>query len=343
MTDLRVLSSDCWDGYHRTIYDRMPPCVRDGTLREDELTDLDGLAHRLASWDVFHMHWPEWFLAASVPDHRRFLAALRRARVPVVWTQHNLVPHDRRTDMRPLYQLWAGAASCVIHHSYWGMARATSVYRYRTGARHKVIHHPHYGPLVRIQETREAIEAAFGLRHNVLRLAVVGAPRPGKQATLAMQAVAAAGRRDLELRVFALTGDEPVPDDPRVIATRYRTVDRAEYDSWLRACDALVMPFDPAAGLLTTGTAADAVAHGLPCLTSEWGYLTETLRDAAVVYGSTAADLASVLDGLTGTVLDKARTACRELREMYDPDRIATQTLTALREILSEVRLREHE
>jgi hypothetical protein len=49
---------------------------------------------------------------------------------------------------------------------------------------------------------------------------------------------------------------------------------------------------------LTTGQAADAVAHGIPALVSPWPYLREALGDGAIPYGRTAADLAATLDSL---------------------------------------------
>jgi glycosyltransferase involved in cell wall biosynthesis len=178
-----------------------------------------------------------------------------------------------------------------------------------------VIPHGHFGNLTTPVD-RVAVEADLGLRHGVLRLGVVGAPRPEKRADLAMAAVAASSRDDIELLV---TTAGPVPDDPRIVALPPERVSREEYNRRLAVIDVLVMPFDDGE-MLTTGTVGDAVGLGLPSLVSDWQYLAEALGEAGIPYGS---DLTRAIDTLGEERLDLARAAAVKLQAAYDWNRLA--------------------
>jgi len=130
--------------------------------------------------------------------------------------------------------------------------------------------------------------------------------------------------------VLSLRGDEEVPDDPRIVALRYEEVPRAEYDRRLAALDALVMPFDPDGEMLTTGTVADAVGHGLATLASEWAFLTEALGDAAITYGRTEDDLVACLEALTAEDLRRAAAVARSRRADLDWSHLADRTYAEL-------------
>jgi glycosyltransferase involved in cell wall biosynthesis len=160
----------------------------------------------------------------------------------------------------------------------------------------------------------------------VLRLGVIGAPRPGKRVDLVMEAVARSTREDIDLVTFSLRGNEPPPSDHRIVAERYLYVDQSEYDVWLGMIDLLVLPFD-GNHMLTTGVVADAIGRGLPCLTSAWPYLGETLGEAALPYGSSVADLRERLETLTATDIEEAAGKMAVLRQRYDWTRIGAQYL----------------
>jgi glycosyltransferase involved in cell wall biosynthesis len=123
-----------------------------------------------------------------------------------------------------------------------------------------------------------------------------------------------------------------VPADPRITVLPYVEVPRPEYDQRLRCLDALVLPLE-GASYLTTGQPADAVAAGLPCLTSGWPYLQEVLGDAAIPYGATAADLTATLDGLDDDALARAASAAQLRREALAPATVAASFYELLDEL----------
>jgi glycosyltransferase involved in cell wall biosynthesis len=296
------------------------------------LDDPVALRVRLADADVVHLHWPEW-LAGPDPDRaHRIAAVIRAAGVGLVWTQHNLAPHDDPEDDRA-YRVWADSADAVHHHSRWGEQEVRRRWSFRPDAIHRIIPHPHFGTVMGDLDSidRAAAEAALGLAPCHLRFGIVGAPRPGKDTQLVIDAVHASTRDDIALLVLSGNG-ETVPADPRITVLPYVEVPRPEYDQRLRCLDALVLPLE-GASYLTTGQPADAVAAGLPCLTSGWPYLQEVLGDAAIPYGATAADLTATLDGLDDDALARAASAAQLRREALAPATVAASFYELLDEL----------
>jgi hypothetical protein len=312
---LRVLTTERAHHYHRTVLD---PLVAAGDVVDEQVSRsrLPGDLVDLARWDLFHLHWPEWYLGPDVARHRAAAERLRSAGVRIVWTQHNLVPHDRDPRLPEIYAVWAGAADGVVHHSEYGRRRVEERYRYRDDAVHRVIPHPHFGHLMGLDgEDGESV----GERTGPIRLGILGAPRPEKDTQGVLDAFAATTRTDLELHVWSLRGDETVPDDPRIHAEDYRTVDRSLYDERLRSLDALVLPFADG-DMLTTGTTGDVIGAGIAAVISGWGYLHEALGDAGIPFGD---DLTATLERLDRPTLAAASNAARSLRAASDPATVA--------------------
>ena len=284
----------------------------------------------VADIDLLHMHWPEWAAFDDPAAHATILATLRDHDIPIVWTAHNLTPHDRRPDVYdPIYAAWAREAAAVIHHTEWGRARMLARYQFGTRCRHEVIPHGHFGGMWRAAGVpdRTAAEKKLGLAPTALRIGIVGAPRADKLVQAVMDGVAACSRDDVQLVCWSLGIGDVVPDDSRiVIAETYRGCDASTYATRLAACDALALVFDPDGEMLATGTAADAQGLGIPVLGSEWGYLKEVLGSGVIPCGHTAASIAAALDALTPDDLAGAAAAITAGRPDYEWGPIATRT-----------------
>nr|NIR38124.1 glycosyltransferase [Actinomycetota bacterium]NIS32713.1 glycosyltransferase [Actinomycetota bacterium]NIT96402.1 glycosyltransferase [Actinomycetota bacterium]NIU20113.1 glycosyltransferase [Actinomycetota bacterium]NIU67695.1 glycosyltransferase [Actinomycetota bacterium] len=303
-------------------------------VRCEEALDIVDDPVALSDFDVFHMHWPEWLAGTDPHRSRQIIGNLRAAGVPILWTQHNRMPHAR-PDARDVYGIWAAEADGVIHHSEYGRRVMEAEYRYGDHTRHLVAPHGHWGDRYRAhrpEEGRDEAAELLGLPPAGLRLGVVGAPRPAKDVQLAIDAVHRCTRDDVQLCVWSLR-DEQVPDDPRIIAEPYDMAPVEVYARRLYALDALVMPFGD--GMLTTGTMADAIAVGLPTLVSPWGYLTEALGESAIPYGETAADLAACIDDLDGERLAAAAAAAVALRRPTSWGAIAEATLAFIDDLVA--------
>ncbi len=325
---LRVASTEPDHHYSRALYGPMadravvgPPPVG---------WRATGGPARFRACDLLHLHWPEWLAFDDLAAHQAIIAELADHDVPVVWTAHNLTPHEKDADaFDPIYAAWAAAAGGVIHHSAWGEARMRERYAFSPDCLHEVIPHGHFGGLwaeAGLPDRAEA-ERRLGLGPAPLRIGVVGAPRAEKLVQEVLDGVAASGRDDVELVCWSLGEGDVVPDDPRIsVARPYRMVDPAAYATRLATCDVLALVFDPDGEMLATGAGADAVGLGLPVLRSDWGYLVEALGDAGIPAGHTATSVAEAVDGLTPAVLASAREAALVRREALAWDRLAPRT-----------------
>ena len=327
---LRVLTNARSHHYHRSLYDPLAGRVVEGQLSMRRGTPP------LRRWDLFHLHWPEGMFGTDLAAHRSLIADLDREELRTVWTQHNLVPHDRDPRHEEVYAAWAATAAGVLHHSAWGMARVRERYEFRPDAVHRVVPHGHFGHRMVAADRRE-VEDELGLTPGRRRLGIIGAPRPEKDVAMAIEAFARAGRGDLELLVLSLDEGDPVPDVPGVVARPYELVPADVYNRRLQAIDVLVLPFRPG-DMLTTGTVGDAIGRGIPSIASDWGYLTEALGDAAIVYGQGLEALTACIAGLGDDDLARAEAAARALQPVYDWATVAEQTL-ALFEAVGTTRL----
>lgn len=328
---LRVLSSAHGHPYNESLYGALADRVVSGAFPPSVLA---GERKPLRHWDMFHLHWPERMLPMRPDLHETIITALRESETRIVWTQHNLLPHERHGADEAVYAAWAQASDAVIHHSEWGRDRALRRYRYGQRTIHRVIPHGHFGNLASgaTSVDRRGAERSLGLRHDVLRLGVIGAPRPGKRTDLAMRAVAASARDDIEMVSFSLAPGEKAVDDPRVVSFPYEMVPRAEYNRRLAVIDVLVLPYDEG-DMLATGTVAEAIGLALPSLVSSWPFLTEVLGAAGIPYGRSEQDLTRCLDRLTPDVLSQASEAARRLRASRDWSRVATAHYALFREV----------
>ena len=324
---LRVASTAYGHWYDRLLYETLDDRVAEVPSPLGIQADPDVA---LADVELLHLHWPEWFGFDDRALHEDLIARLADRGVPVVWTAHNLTPHDRNPEaFDPIYQRWAETVDGVIHHTAWGRDQMLARYRFRPDCRHEVIAHGHFGALwpAATTITRADAEARLGLAPAAIRIGLVGAPRADKHVGEFLRAVTETTRADLQVVCWSLAWGETAPDDPRIaIADQYRHADEVTYSTRLAACDAIAFPFDPVGDMLATGTVADAIGVGIPALVSDWPYLTETLGDAGIRVGHTAAEIAAGLDALTRERLDAARAATLGLRPAYEWAPLATRT-----------------
>lgn len=313
---LRVATPDPGHHYHRSLWGALGARVCSVGFGGHLIGRPEQARARLAAVDLFHLHWPEWFV--STPEEAAaFVELVRSTDTPLVWTQHNLVPHRPVPHADELYGVFASAADVVVHHSHWGRARVCERYRFRSDAVHVVLPHGPFGdPEARAGIDRAAAEAELGLAPCSIRIGIIGAPRAAKRTAAFMEAFAATRRDDLQLLVCSLGPDEAVPDDPRIVALPYEFVPREVYDRRLATVDVVALPFDPDGDMLTTGTVGDVIGLGLPALASRWPYLLEALGEAALVYDDE--DLVEVLEGLDPERLARAGEAARALRATTD-------------------------
>lgn len=134
---------------------------------------LDSLAHHMVvydfswrrallrpcSYDVFHVHWPEYLVRGALRP-ARFVAALSllllcsARRIPVVWTVHNTAPHESGNWFdRAFFAFFRRSVSACI---FLNRADMAEIDRLRTRAVTAVIPHGHYRTWFRDAAPRRA-------------------------------------------------------------------------------------------------------------------------------------------------------------------------------------------
>jgi hypothetical protein len=332
---LRVASTAYGHHYHRSLYGPIGDRVWDRPSPWGPLGDAGVDPDTI---DLFHLHWPEWVAFDDESTHAEIIEDLARRGIPVVWTAHNLTPHEKRPDVHdPIYRRWLDAAVAVIHHSHSGRDRFIERHGAGRGTRHVVIPHGHFGELWADHRLgRDEAEHLLGLPPAGFRIGLVGAPREEKLVVEFLEGVTGSRRTDVQVVCWSLRDDEAAPVDERVaVAEPYAMADAAVYAARLSACDALAMPFDPDGDMLATGTVFDAIGTGIPALCSTWSYLTETLGDAAVVVGTRSDEVAAALDALDDDTLRAARDATLSRREALRWDDVAARTEALFEDVVA--------
>ncbi|MEM9256471.1 MAG: hypothetical protein AAGA91_13565 [Pseudomonadota bacterium] len=110
--------------------------------------------------DVLHLHWPEQlykvndYLSVSQASLERVSARLKeykRQGVTIVYTQHNLAPHEVLDDSfeKEIYRIFAQAADLVVHHGEASVRAVQSLAEYSSVKEHLVLPfgaYPVYAP-----------------------------------------------------------------------------------------------------------------------------------------------------------------------------------------------------
>jgi hypothetical protein len=328
MTLLVASSAHGQNEEDRRLYEELRPDIIACGVQSVQEVARAGIA-------VFHMNWPEWFVhGTNLHWHQNFIDALKTAGVKILLTQHNLSPHSDVPDGHEIYREWAAAADCVVHNSYWGYCRASNHFAYNTAARHYVVPLPSPGFYGYPRKSRRILENHFGFEHDVIRLAVLGEPRPEKDVSSVVDALYACGRTDLELVSNALSGAETERWGRQLKLRRYSFLPDECYFDYLSIIDYAVFPFTPGR-MLTTGTTLDAIQMDIGAIISEWPYLHESVPMGAHRYSTGDDSLAKLLHRLSRSDAQAMGALTGVLRKKHDVRWVAEQYETVLKAMVN--------
>ncbi len=286
--------------YTECFYDAVESL--DATVLEGDWSGTWMLAN-IERGDVVHLHWPSFHTGA--PDEHRplrrgtamlrfalFLALLRARGARLVWTAHNLYPHDggRASRMHRLARWLVTRLSCVIlaHGDFAASAIATEF----GIPRHKicVIEHGHWIDYYPISETPAEARARLGIPHGRFVFGFVGLCKPYKNLLALIDAFATV-RADATLIVAGqFQSDEYLEQvTTRLAATPgLQCVFAPEFladaamQTYVQAADVMVLPY---ADVLTSGSAMLAFSFGRPVIVPALGSLPElVVPECGVLY-----------------------------------------------------------
>lgn len=297
-----------------------------------------------AAYDVLHLNWLDRFYARFGEPHdadaagERFanftetLIQARRLGYRLIWTVHNLFPHERRYPHldRLVNALVAREADHVIAHCRFAADRIEALYDPPRPV--TVIPHGNYLPIFPNSVSREQARARlaidgrqfvylfFGNARGYKGVAdLIGAFRRAAATDCALVLVLRENARSPglipELRALA-AGDERV----RIHSSHYFPADEFQY--FLGAADVVVLPFT---AVLTSGSAIQALGFGKPLIVPRLGCLPELVAGGAgLLYDPEAGGaLAGALTAARSLDLDAAREAALARTAEFDWDPIA--------------------
>ena len=294
-------------------------------------------------YDVLHMHWPEKALNAESLLGRGVGAAAALAMLEaahlhgarVVWTAHNMQPHESR---HPKLEAWFWSAvvrrvDAVIHPSVAGQRGVEARYPDLARRPHAVVPIGHFRGTYPDTVSREDARAALGISERARVVAFLGLVRPYKNVPHLIRAFRALPERTGE-RVLLVAGAPLTPaladevraaagGDPRVRLVLEHIPDD-HVQRYLRAADLVVLPFKD---ITNSASALLALSFDRPVLVPGRGAMGEL----QTLVGT---DWVCTYDGdLTADVLERAvewavRPPDRAPRlESLDWESIARQTL----------------
>ena len=239
---------------------------------------------------VFHCHWPEAFLHRPTAL-RCFATGLklcaqvltcRLLRIPIVWTVHNLKPHEQRRPRaaRWFYQLFPKACAGLVFLSEVTRQAALTADPQLALLPSCVIPHGHYRPVFPMPPSREAARAELGLAEHEDCLLYFGMIRPYKNVPALIRHFVAAALPNARLIVAGRVIDNPMlrhelidaaQNAPQVTLQLEHVPDN-QLATLLAAAQLVVLPYREIAN---SGSAILALSLNRPVLAPALGSLKE--------------------------------------------------------------------
>lgn len=339
--------------YQALMYSRFPACGigvlplhnRDDAITVTTLSDLDVPV-------ALHLHWTAWVLdGATDPaaaDRRidgatEWLAGLGRAGMRLIWTVHNVLPHDVEfVEAQVRLQRWLAANADVVHV----LSRNTPevMKDIVTFPPEKLVHvaHPNYRGAYAEHLTREQARWMLGLDPDEVVYVLPGAIKAYKGLDRLIPAIQ--GLDSTPPRRLLVAGKPDAhPESVRFVADcrRHaqviidgRRIPDGEMQVYLRAADLALLPYRRT---LNSGAAMLALSFGLPVVAPAVGALAETLSaECAELFDPAGAGaFEAALRRADRLLTPRARRAASVLAQRYDADTLSRALATELRRRLA--------
>lgn len=239
-------------------------------------------------YDVLHIHWPDLHLQArsslrAAVKHARLallFALFRWRKSRIVWTMHNLKPHERHLRLGELlFAMWfPRLCTHVIALTKHGLESAREMYPTLRNKAAMVIPHGHYRDAYGTALARASCRDQLGLAHRFTFL-FFGNIRPYKNVPRLIEAFRALPGADVQLVVAGQPGQMIQTDelnqlasgDPR-IHLRLEFVPDEKVPLYVGASDVVVLPFE---NILNSGSVFLALSFNRAVLAPRLGSLPE--------------------------------------------------------------------
>ncbi|WP_206447327.1 glycosyltransferase [Agrococcus sp. KRD186] len=247
-----------------------------------------------AATGVVHVHWTSPIIEKSTDPEdaekrveavlRGLVAARERGR-PIIWTVHNVLPHDTRFPLAAvrLHQGLADIADVVHVLGTTTQEAIGELYRLQP-EKVRVLPHSSYAGIYGTRMERAAAREAIGSSSTTTQALFFGQMRPYKGLEHLFEA--ATQLQGTPAEVELLLAGNPTPDlreriaelaqtDMRVTSA-LRFIEDSEVAAWFSAADVAVLPYER---ILNSGTMHLAATFGLPVLLPDEHTITADFGD----------------------------------------------------------------
>jgi beta-1,4-mannosyltransferase len=311
------------NGYVNCFYDAVEALGVE--VREGHFSCLWLLKH-LRNADFIHLHWPSYFYAA--PQRRKslrgfavflfFLMLARWRGVRLLWTAHNIYPHDRcvipQLDSLARRLLVRLSALVFVHCS---CAQADARREFPSLAGRIVrIHHGHWIGYYPNTIARGPARSMLGLPQNEFLFLFLGLCRPYKNLESLIHAFEQLPGKPL-LLIAGMFQDAAYESAIKAVIDRSQALRRITLYSgfvpdedlqiYLRACNVVVTPYRE---ILTSGSAILALSFGRPVIAPAIGCLQELIVNGCGLLYDPSPQSAGLRDAMQASMdatFDEAR------------------------------------
>jgi beta-1,4-mannosyltransferase len=244
--------------------------------------------------DIVHVHWPEQLvrthrardLIADAATHLVLIAVARRRGSALIWTAHNLQPHDREHPrlMGAFLALFAVLVDVVIPLSAGSRAPLIARYRGLKRTPFAVVPHGHYRDVYPPAHNQEGSRRRLGLDPSRRTLLTLGAVRPYKNVPQLVRAFVERQALDAQLAIVGRVSSDGLRQEIEAarrgderVHLHLAAVSAEDVSSWHAAADVVVLAYDTASSL-NSGAALLALSLDRPVVMPD-GPSARELRD----------------------------------------------------------------
>lgn len=299
---------------------------------------------------ILHLQWPESHVNRKekgdelLAIYQDFFKIIKNAGIKIVWTQHNIMPHDYRDCpfFKSIYELFATNSDGLIHHSQWGKKYFHE--EYKSDALDSVIRHGAFADEATYKGSKEDARNELNIPHDTRVFFTLGGTRKDKNLEALLGCFKKRENKN-ELLIFSSSsiGNDEYIDEIRALAKTVKNIRIHEGnmpDEELainaRASDAFIFAYGDKN--LTSGSPHLSQAHGIPQVVLPSPYSDEIMGETGLFFEPTPSIMEGLnrfLDELDDERLNKCQKHFQTIPEDYQWETIGKQTLAFYKKVLS--------
>ncbi len=306
----------------------------------EHVPNLPLRAEALASNGVHiaHLHWGEWAWQSrgrfewrrrgGVRELERFIVNAERRGIVVIWTVHNLAPHEnsRRSDEDGFALLHHRATLRIFHSRH---AREEALERYVARGDTIVMPHGNYDGAFPAPRSRELVRSELGLRPETRVLLSAGNVRAYKGTEVAVMAMQELAKFGFQLLIAGRAEGRALAEIKRVVrgipGVRLEAgrMDAQRLADLHEAADAVLLPYSDVTG---SGALLAALTQSRAVIVTPLPYFRETLAPepcaGVIAAGGSPNALVSAVEECFASSMQRRYAAARRLADLYSWERL---------------------